>query len=91
MSRLILSPIVALSQKPCVHGQKLSVLLDQSALQCGGVFEQLARNAKRYRESDLHLAFILLNLLTTYTYSATFSVPPTSLLLLDFSYFFITY
>ena len=31
---------------------------------CGGVFEQLARYKTRYQESDLHLAFILLNLLT---------------------------
>ena len=45
---------------------------------CGGVFEQLARYTMRYQESDLHLAFILLNLLTTSTYSATFSVLPTS-------------
>ena len=29
---------------------------------CGGVFEQLARYTTRYQESDLHLAFILLNL-----------------------------
>ena len=34
-------------------------------VQCGGVFEQLARYTMRYQESDLHLAFILLNLLTT--------------------------
>ena len=39
---------------------------------CGGVFEQLARYTMRYQESDLHLAFILLNLLTTSTYSANF-------------------
>ena len=45
---------------------------------CGGVFEQLARHTMRYQESDLHLAFILLNLLTTSTYSPTFSVLPTS-------------
>ena len=38
---------------------------------CGGVFEQLAHYTMRYEESDLHLAFILL---TTSTYSATFSV-----------------
>ena len=31
---------------------------------CGGVFEQLARYTLRYQESDLRLAFILLNLLT---------------------------
>ena len=30
---------------------------------CGGVFEQLARYRMRYQESDLHLAFILRNLL----------------------------
>ena len=29
------------------------------------MFEQLARYTMRYQESDLHLAFILLNLLTT--------------------------
>ena len=38
---------------------------------CGGVFEQLARYTTRYQESDLHLAFILLNLLTTSAYSTT--------------------
>ena len=43
---------------------------------CGGVFEQLARYTTRYQESDLHLAFILLNLLTTSAYSTS----PTSLL-----------
>ena len=31
---------------------------------CGDVFEQHARYTMRYQESDLHLAFILLNLLT---------------------------
>ena len=31
---------------------------------CGGVFEQLVRYTMRYQECDLHLAFILLNLLT---------------------------
>ena len=40
--------------------------------------EQLARNRTRYQESDLHLAFILLNLFTTSTYSNS----PTLLLLL---------
>ena len=35
---------------------------------CGGVFEQLAGYTMRYQESDLHLAFILLNLLTTSAY-----------------------
>ena len=45
----------------------------------GGVFEQLARYTTRYQESDLHLAFILLNLLTTSTYSTT------TLLLLNLS------
>ena len=33
-------------------------------LKCGGVFEQFARYTMRYQESDLHLAFIVLNLLT---------------------------
>ena len=46
---------------------------------CGGVFEQLARYTMRYQESDLHLAFILLNLLTTSAYSTC------TLLLLLFS------
>ena len=55
---------------------------------CGGVFEQLARYTTRYQESDLHLAFILLNLLTTSTYTATFSVLPTSLLLLYFCFLY---
>ena len=41
-------------------------------------------NTTRYQESDLHLAFIP-PLLTTSTYSATFSVLPTSLLLLYFT------
>ena len=45
---------------------------------CGDVFEQLARYTMRYQEYDFHLAFILLNLLTTSIYSATFSVLPTS-------------
>ena len=49
---------------------------------CAGEFEQLARYTTRYQESDLHLAFILLNLLTTSTYTASLSVLPTSLLLL---------
>ena len=40
-------------------------------LKCVGVFEQLARHTMRYQESDLHLAFILLNLLTTSAYSTT--------------------
>ena len=31
---------------------------------CRGVFEQLACYTMRYKESDLHLAFILLNFLT---------------------------
>ena len=53
---------------------------------CGGVFAQLARYTTRYQESDLHLAFILLNLLTTSTYTVSLSVLPTSLLLLYFSY-----
>ena len=53
----------------------------------GGVFEQLARYTTRYQESDLHLAFILLNLLTTSTYTASLSVLPTSLLLLYFAQF----
>ena len=35
------------------------------------MFEQLARYTTRYQESDLHLAFILLNLLTTSAYSTT--------------------
>ena len=38
---------------------------------CGGVFEQLARYTMRYQESDLHLAFILHNLLTTSAYSTS--------------------
>ena len=38
---------------------------------CGGVFEQLARYTTRYQESDLHLAFILLNLLTTSAYTTS--------------------
>ena len=38
------------------------------AVYCGGVFEQLVRYTTRYQESDLHLAFILLNLLTTSAY-----------------------
>ena len=53
---------------------------DYKWILCGGVFEQLARYTMKYQESDLHLAFILLNLLKTSTYPATFSVPPTSLL-----------
>ena len=43
---------------------------------CGGVFEQLARYTTRY----------LLNLLSTSTYITTFSVLPTSLLLLYFCF-----
>ena len=43
----------------------------QRLLTCGGVFEQLARYTTRYQESDLHLAFILLNLLTTTAYSTS--------------------
>ena len=31
---------------------------------CAGEFEQLTRYTTRYQESDLHLAFTLLNLLT---------------------------
>ena len=36
-----------------------------------GVFEQLASYTTRYQESDLHLAFILLNLLTTSAYTTS--------------------
>ena len=32
---------------------------------CRGVFEQVARYTKRYQESELHLAFILLRLFLT--------------------------
>ena len=42
---------------------------------CGGVFEQPARYTTRYQESDLHLAFILLNLFTTSTYSTSPTLP----------------
>ena len=45
--------------------------LQQNRAQCGGVFEQLARYTTRYQESDLHLAFILHNLLTTSAYSTS--------------------
>ena len=40
-------------------------------LKCVGVFEELARHTMRYQESDLHLAFILLNLLTTSAYTTS--------------------
>ena len=56
----------------------------RKAEKCRGEFEQLARYTTRYQDSDLHLAFILLNLVATSTYTARFSVLPTSLLLLYF-------
>ena len=58
------------------------VRLETAGAKFGGEFEQLARYTTRYQESDLHLAFILRNLLTTSPYTASFSVQPTSLLLL---------
>ena len=51
---------------------------------CGDVFEQLARYTMRYQESDLHLAFILLNLLNLFYFSLLYStllyltLPPSS-------------
>ena len=43
----------------------LPILCLEYSCICGGVLEQLARYTMRYQESDLHLAFILHNLLTT--------------------------
>ena len=51
--------------------QLLSSVSVASSGSCGGVFEQLARYTMRYQESDLHLAFILHNLLTTSAYSTS--------------------
>ena len=49
----------------------LPILCLEYSCICGGVFEQLARYTMRYQESDLHLAFILHNLLTTSAYSTS--------------------
>ena len=45
---------------------------------CVRATRSLALYKMRYQESDLHLCVILLNLLTTSTHSATFSVLPIS-------------
>ena len=50
---------------------RFEALITLEQVNCWGVFEQLARCTMRYKESDLHLAFILLNILTTSTYTAT--------------------
>ena len=61
-SSLVLTKISASSPKYRVLHQNNGF----STKICGGVFEQLARYTTRYQESDLHLAFILLNLLFSY-------------------------
>ena len=61
----------------CRQEKIVSIMIKmRKAEKCRGEFEQLARYTTRYQESDLHLAFILLNLLTTSTYTARFSVLP---------------
>ena len=48
------------------------VRLETTDAKCGGEFEQLARYTTRYQESDLHLAFILLNLLYNFSLHSKF-------------------
>ena len=49
----------------------LPILYLEYSCICGSVLEQLARYTMRYQESDLHLAFILHNLLKTSAYSTS--------------------
>ena len=51
--------------------QETSESSHRNRIFCGGLFEQLARYTTRDQESDLHLAFILLNLLTTSAYTTS--------------------
>ena len=68
-SHIFLTKIIIQEWKFGTHPSNIRVTLTPEY--CGGVFEQLARYTTRYQESDLHLAFILLNLLTTSAYTTS--------------------